>query len=64
MKYCVTIGRAGWIFVEANSMDEAMDIADHQMTDTISWSDDWDVLDVAEDDGAPDEMYVSEKAFE
>lgn len=56
MKYCVTITRAGWFLVEANSVEEAMDIADRQTTDTINWLDDWDIYSVIEDDSAPDEL--------
>lgn len=64
MKYCVTIVRTGCIFVEADNMADAMDIADHQTTDSVSWSEDWEVTDVFEDDSACDCMYVTEKAFE
>lgn len=63
-KYCVTIARYGCLFVEAESEDEAMDIADHQTTDTVIWSDDWAPTDVQEDDSEPDSMYITEKAFE
>lgn len=63
-KYCVTIVRTGCVFVEANSEAEAIDIADHQTTDTVSWSDDWESTDIFEDDSACDYMYVSERAFE
>lgn len=64
MKYCVTIERTGCIFVEANSREEAIDIADHQTTDTVNWSEDWAPTDCFEDDSAMDYMYVSEKAFD
>lgn len=64
MKYCVTIERTGCIFVEANSREEAIDIANHQITDTVNWSEDWTPTDCFEDDSAMDYMYVSEKAFD
>ena len=32
MKYCVTIVRTGCIFVEADNMEDAIDIANHQTT--------------------------------
>lgn len=64
MKYCVTIVRTGCIFVEANSEAEAMDIADHQTTDTVSWSEDWEPTDAQPYEDAPNYMYISEKAFE
>ena len=63
-KYCVTVARYGCLFVEAESEAEAMDIADHQTTDTVNWSDDWDVTDAQEDDSASDGAYISEKAFD
>lgn len=65
MKYCVTIVRYGCLFVEADSESEAMDIADHQTTDTVNWSEDWRPTDadVIEDDWFAGE-YITEKAFE
>lgn len=63
-KYCVTIVRHGYLFVEAESEEEAMDIADHQTTDTVIWSDDWSPTDAAEDNSEPDSVYIKEKAFE
>ena len=64
MKYCVTIVRTGCVFVEAESEAEAMDIADHQTTDTVNWSEDWEPTDCMEDDSALDCMYVTERAFD
>lgn len=64
MKYCVTIVRTGCIFVEAGSPQEAMDIADHQKTNSVSWSDDWDVTDAIQDDDILNCQCVTEKAFE
>ena len=63
-KYCVTIVRTGCIFVEAETEADAIDIANHQTTDTVNWSEDWDVTDCMEDDSACDYMYVNEKAFD
>lgn len=62
-KYCVTITRTGYLFIEAENMAEAMEIADHQTTDTVKWSDDWSPTDVVEDNSEPDGTYISEKAF-
>lgn len=64
MKYTVKIVRTGWVFVEADSEAEAMDIANHQKTDTVNWSDDWEATDVWEDIFIPDGYCISEKAFE
>lgn len=64
MKCCVTITRTGCLFIEADSKEQAMDIANHQTTDTVSWSDDWVATDCMEDDSEPDCMYIEEKAFE
>lgn len=41
-----------------------MDIADHQTTDTVNWSDDWTPTVCDEDDSEPDSTYIKEKAFE
>ena len=64
MKYCVTIVRTGCMFVEAETEADAMDIANHQNTDDVTWSDDWEATDCMEDDSALDDMYVSERAFD
>jgi hypothetical protein len=50
--------------VEAENENDAMDIANHQLTDTVNWSEDWEATDVFEDDSACENLYVSEKAFE
>lgn len=63
MKYCVTVTRTGWTFVEANSEEEAMYIANHQRTEDINWSDDWSPTDIEEDDSLPDGAYTTECAF-
>lgn len=63
MKYCVTIVRYGCLFVEAKNPEEAMDIADHQTTDTVNWSDDWAPTDAAEDDSEDDNQYITERAW-
>lgn len=64
MKYCVTVVRTGCVFVEARTMNDAIDIANHQTTDNVNWSDDWEATDCSADDSALDNMYVTEKAFE
>ena len=64
MKYCVTIVSTGCVFVEAENKAEAMDIANHQTTDAVNWSEDWGATDCMEDDSALDNMYVTEKAFD
>lgn len=64
MKYCVTVTRTGCLFIEADSEAEAIDIADHQTTDTVNWSEDWSPTDCYEDDSEPDEMYIAERAFD
>ena len=61
-KYCVTVARYGWLYVEAKTEAEAMDIADHQTTDTVTWSDDWTPTDVEETTEGG--LYITEKAFE
>lgn len=62
MKYCVTITRQGFLYVEADSAAEAMEIADHQATDTVIWLDCWSPTDAEEDDSGY--SYITEKAFE
>lgn len=62
-KYCVTIVRTGCVFVEAENEAEAMDIANHQLTDTVNWSDDWEATACTEDDSELDNAYITEKAF-
>lgn len=64
MKYCVTIVRYGCLFVEAENENEAIDIANHQTTDSVSWSDDWDATDAVEDGTCDNSLYVKEKTFE
>ena len=64
MKYCVTVARNGWLFVEAETKEEAMDIANHQTTDTVNWSEDWEPTDCVEDSTILGHMCVREKAFE
>lgn len=63
-RYCVTIVRTGCVFVEAESPEDARDIAGHQTTDTVNWSEDWSVTDIEEDDSEPDGCYITKKAFE
>lgn len=61
MKYCVTVVRYGCLFVEAESIGAAIEIADHQKTETVNWSDDWEVTDAYPDDTA--ESYITEMAY-
>ena len=63
MKYCVTIVRTGCVFVEAETAAEAVDIANHQTTDTVNWSEDWNATD-CEECNSDLEKYVTEKAFD
>lgn len=63
-RYCVTVVMTGCIFVEAENEEKAMDIANHQTTDSVCWSDDWEATDCMEDNSALDYMYVKEKAFD
>ena len=62
-KYLVTIVRTGCMFIEAESESEAMDIANHQATNKVSWSDDWEATDCIEDNSLPEEMCISKKEF-
>lgn len=55
----VTIVRTGCMFVEADSEEAAMVLANHQTTDAVNWSDDWTVTDVEPDDSLPDGCYIS-----
>ena len=63
-KYCVTVVRYGCLFVEAEDDAAALDLADHQTTDTVNWSDDWTPTDAQEDDSEPEHVYVKQKAFD
>lgn len=45
MIYEVTIVRTGVVFVKAACVSEAMDLAEHLVTDDVSWSDDWEATD-------------------
>jgi len=62
-KYLVTIMRGGCMYVEADSPEDAIDIANHQTTDSVFWDDDWEATDCQEDDSYQSE-YITEKAFE
>lgn len=48
--YCVTVARYGCIYIKAENEAAAMDIANHQRTDDITWFDDWDATNAKEDD--------------
>lgn len=63
MKYCVTIVRTGCVFVEAESEEDAMYLADHVTTDTVSWSEDWEATDAFEDEDCCGE-YITEPMFD
>lgn len=41
MKYEVTVVKTGYIYVEADSKDEAMSIADNQSESAVNWCDSW-----------------------
>lgn len=62
-KYLVTLVRTGCVFVKAESEAEALDIVNHQFTDDIIWSDDFEATDIEEDDSAEPEEYITDKAF-
>lgn len=65
MKYCVTVTKTGCLFVEADNKEQAIDIANHQTTDSVNWSDDWEVTDCSyDDDITPEKTYIDKKAFE
>lgn len=61
MKFCVTVVRYGCLFVEAESIGKAIEIADHQTTDTVNWSEDWECTEAYPDEGAV--SYITEAAF-
>ena len=63
MKYCVTLIRFGCLYVEADTPGDAMDIANHQMTETVEWSDDWDASDAMEVSDDESDSFVTERAF-
>lgn len=50
MKYEVTVTRIGCVYVEADSSDEAMDIANEQPTENVDWCDEWEATDCVEDE--------------
>lgn len=50
MKYEVTVVKTGYIYVEADSKDEAMSIADNQSESAVNWCDYWGVTDAIEDE--------------
>ena len=62
--YMVTVARYGFIRVKASSKEEAMDIADHQTTGTVNWSDDWDPTDAMEEKYDPALDYVDSYMFD
>ena len=63
MKCCVTVVRYGFLFVEADNVAEAFEIADRQTTDAVNWCDDWECTDAVPDDSMPDGCYITEAAF-
>ena len=62
--YAVTVVRTGVVFVMADSEEEAMDIANHQCTDTVNWSDDWEPSDATEEEYDPTCSYADECEWE
>lgn len=64
MKYRVLVAQHGCVYVDANSEAEAVDIANHQMTDSVWWLDDWEAVGVEKDDSALNEMYITHRAYE
>ena len=63
MKYCVTVARTGLVYVEAQSAEEAAEIAERQLTDNVWWLDDFQATSVQEDDAALHSMYVTAPAY-
>ena len=64
MKYAVTIVQYGCMPVEANSYDEAIDIAAHQCGDAVYWNDGYEAINAEPDDTFDDDEYVTQKAYE
>lgn len=62
--YEVTVARYGYIWVEAESEEEAMDIADHQYTDSVFWDSGWGPVSAEEDKRDPNFPYIKERAFD
>lgn len=60
MKYCVTVVRTGCLFIKADSEEDALSIANRQLTDTVCWSDDWSATDACEDNSILDNYYITE----
>lgn len=58
--YLVNVIRYGCIPVAAHSEAEAMDIANHQCTQSVSWSDDWEPTEANEVDYDASESYAEE----
>ena len=69
MQYCVTICRYGYLLIEADSVEDAEYIANHQMTEEVNWSDDWsvDAIDPAKDifveEDLDNSLFITEPAF-
>lgn len=57
-KYCVPVVRTDCLFVEAENMEEAINIAEHRTTDAVSWSDEWNATDAFEDDSDTEPVRV------
>ena len=58
--YLVNVVRYGCVPVAARSEAEAMDIANHQRTQSVSWSDDWEPTEANEVDYDSSESYAEE----
>lgn len=50
MKYEVVVTRIGSLFIEADTPEKAMEIANNQSTEDVHWADDWDITDCTEDE--------------
>ena len=60
----MTVVCYGSVYVEAETQEEAMRIADHQLTDTVEWTEDWRPIAANEcdtDEEAPG--FISEPAW-
>lgn len=47
-KFGVIFTRCGYLAVEAETEDEALEISAYAKTDDVSWDDDWETTDIIE----------------